>query len=111
MHKFKLSDVIDAIEKNGLPKKVGGYYDIDHSGKPIAACAMGQAAINLKVNPFSLASRTCVFRSSIGSDISYPFDARVFKLNDTTNLSFKEIADVLRAEYKDHLDKEFVIRK
>lgn len=57
--KITIDDVIKAIEENGYEPKKGGFYfyglDTDQY-VVVGACAIGQAALNLKCEPNSLLS-------------------------------------------------------
>lgn len=49
-----LKDVFTAIEQNGLDHVRGEWINFNEDGKPVGACVLGQATINLNVIPFSL---------------------------------------------------------
>lgn len=53
---FSLDEIADAIRKNGWKKAIGSYYRTRQDGTIIAACALGQGALNLDVTPRSLQS-------------------------------------------------------
>jgi hypothetical protein len=89
------NDVIEAIRRNGY-EQTFGYYYILKDGTRIknmevlpnkrdvkAACAMGQAALNLGISPFIIAH---VVDGILGE---------VVNLNDNIKLSLDEIADKL----------------
>lgn len=49
--KFDIEDVYEAIKKNGLNHLRQSWIMVDKNSKPIGACVLGQAAINLNVVP------------------------------------------------------------
>lgn len=58
---FTLGDFFDAMEKNGYPKSNGLYIRRDNNtGEVIEACAFGQAALNMSVEPADLANALSV---------------------------------------------------
>lgn len=79
-------EILDAIRKNGLPKARTVYYHHDEDRNIVAACAIGQAAINLGVRAASL-------DYALGMASS-----RVKELSDFTDLTFPEIADTIEKE-------------
>lgn len=114
---FTLGDVLDAIEKNGLPQSRGYFFresvdedlgfgieekGIDspsflshYRGKIKSACAIGQAAVNLGIYP----------KINTNDDTQlYEILSSIMIMNDTDNYTFKEIADNLRTRYPDLLN-------
>lgn len=88
-----LSDVADAIERNGLRQNFNGDYFVydleeDSSGNPVAACAIGMASINLNL------AIGDVENVLIASGIK-PY--RIANLNDKGH-TFKWIADWIREQ-------------
>jgi hypothetical protein len=131
MNKFTVTDVLEAIRKNGLHKIQGNYYatgSIDGElfktnavkpTNPVAACSIGQAAINLNCTTLDIQSVLGLVivtaRHSIPRKEFSPWGATVVKgrrvslldyvlaLNDGTDLSFQEIADICEAAYNEML--------
>jgi hypothetical protein len=91
-----VADIVDAIEKNGLRQVHGTYVEVDTNGNPIAACAIGQAAVNLKVSHLSIFLALNTFRSSKRSSRLGDY---IIALNDNHFDSFAEIARKVRAYY------------
>jgi hypothetical protein len=94
---FTLADVADNIEKNGLPRYEGWYFDSMYEPEDgysyiVAACALGQAMINIGVDNIT---------GGWGMD---EILNRIPEWNDGLHLSFKEIADKIRIEYRDYLN-------
>lgn len=110
----KLSEVFDAIEKNGLPQIKNWFYEFKGFGKSdslkrlndtiIGTCALGQAAVNLNADANQLYDQINEVEPflRIGDIIA--------GWNDTTGLTYKEIADRGRKEFTDHLNREVYIR-
>jgi hypothetical protein len=95
-------EIVRAIRKNGYRKANGAFirikssaqnkysnaqlnnfasgYDLPDEEDVYAACAMGQAALNLGIPPM---------------DLHFQYSERVFRLNDVSRLSLAEIADNL----------------
>lgn len=109
-------EFIEAIRKNGYDKAKGEYFrrgnsrkpsgyfeDINNAGPIVAACAYGQAALNLKVPPASL--RNIMAKSKKLTHLS----DKVINLNDNTNLNMQQIADRLEELYPDLLDFRFEV--
>lgn len=111
-----VAEFIDAIEQDGLEQAFNSYFIAEGGDKSIyvmkgsigkyeeeifieykvgAACAVGQAAINLGLDPESLVA-------------SSGFLAYIFKLNDTLKMPLKEIANKARKDFADKLD--YIIR-
>ena len=91
-----VDDVLDAIEKNGLEQLFGHFFsdgkvDYNHKigmKKIIKACAIGQASINLDINPFALIGGLNDAVPNLGK--------RIVMMNDNRKKSFKEIATYYR---------------
>lgn len=104
---MKVSDVVDAIEKNGYPKTKGSFYRNTNNEKVypelgesaefiVSACAIGQAALNLHTTASELISglRSIDLESPILLQINLG-DA-ILNLNDQTDYSMAAIAEHLR---------------
>lgn len=96
---FTLGDVFDAIENNGL-KQITGEFVQYSEGKPISACAIGQAAVNLKVDYNKLTNALNRFSKPNG----LPLGDRIIRMNDKYNANFKNIAKNFRRDFKHVLD-------
>ena len=101
--------IIEAIEKNGLPQTRGAFYrdengmEVDFPAQAKSACAIGMAAINLGVSFITLRNG---FRIDTEDGISFHCGF-IESWNDDDGLSFKDIADKFRQEYPELLDREF----
>lgn len=93
-----LEEFIAAIEKNGWEKIQGAYVNRSSDGV-LRACAFGQAAMNLGVNYASLDLAV--------SAVSGPLRDMIIELNDTSDLSVREIGYAVRQKYA----KTFLKRK
>jgi hypothetical protein len=104
-------DLFDAIEKNGLEQAVGSWFrteDTDVNDDDLwlpkkseikAACAVGQAALNLGVElHFLRENNLSGDRNLIGT---------IEHWNDDEELTLQQIADKGRAEYAEYLDQPF----
>lgn len=121
-----LGEIIDAMEKNGFPQITRQMVEYseksltigsDYTGKPevIGACAMGQAALNLGVDPENL-YQTIRWYNSNKNNSEYPpqyplltLPIRVFNMNDQQGMSCADIAGKLRKEYADYLNVSLTI--
>lgn len=106
--KMKVSDFLDAMEKNGLKQAFNYFFRAGNGAvldmyigpnspkwpKIKAACALGQAAYNLNMSPGELVDRLL----GAGIDRAY-----IYKLNDKYHLSVPEIARKLRESYSPEL--------
>ena len=105
-----LREITDAIEKNGLPQTKGMYWDSKHADwnaanrtwtyEVGAACAIGQAAINLGVDYDALTD----FLLDIGRGNKTLYHYITGKNDGVDGLSLKEIADKIRKNHKAKLD-------
>lgn len=103
-----LGELADAIEKNGLPKFTGSFYDIEEIGPEaphqpayiVAACAFGQAAINLDVSAPDLFNNVneLMYAESVGNSPEGDFfiGDYVVRENDHSTQTLPEIAAKLR---------------
>lgn len=110
-----VQDVIDAIRENGLPQ-IRNYYFKDAKGTtnykvdvPTGACAVGQAAINLDIQPEGGIGGASILDSALNVVTlpfyhSYGLGYYIRHLNDDAKETFAGIADnletVLSSEQK-----------
>lgn len=92
-----LSEIIDAIEKNGYPQITGQYVVYDEETKVIGACALGQAGLNLGSEGTHLFSALHLYGPP-------GINNNIFRMNDALGMSCKEIAEGLRIQYSGYLD-------
>ena len=100
MKKVTVGDILEAMEKNGYKvNRDGEFFNYSEDGS-VAACAMGQAAINLGVDADGLFSFFNRIKDENGAYIyinnSYPPGSWVADTNDNTKQSPKTIAKKLR---------------
>ncbi len=95
----------NAIRADGYEQAFGSFVKKDFSGKPFAACALGQAALNLKVDPQRLSSALGQFQSVDGSSLS----EYVISLNDSAKWSLDTIADRIERDWAHVLDEQFEV--
>lgn len=112
--KYTIEQIAESIRKNGLPQYFGDFYKKDnYTGSIIAACAIGQAAVNLHEAEFVLQDYLNTFISPDGDRFTkcprvvvnectndLGLATMVEHLNDEHNWTFEQIADWLM-EYKD----------
>ena len=130
MKTFTVQEVIDAIRKDGWKKAYGAYWkdsngdylgDEDFDFETIdrsnidSACALGQAALNLDVNPIYLETALnsipiklsgYEYETSLGVDIT--------RLNDNTrneDLTLPQIADNLEAKLSTAIKNQTIVVK
>ena len=121
MARFTLRQVVDAIRQNGLPQAYGTFFAdrqewnpaIDYRFKDlkpdtIHACALGQAAFNLDVDPTDLINEIEELEDIEGEDGSIVyvsgFANDVINMNDTQHKGLNQIAKYLEEEYGEVLD-------
>jgi len=106
---FKVSEVIDAIEKNGYPKIKDVFIQknprvnilgFKYGSKITGACAIGQAALNLGVFYEDLYRGLNKIQKGFHGSLK----GRIVELNDYTEMTIPEIAQQVREEFKDYLD-------
>lgn len=110
-----IDELANAIEKNGLPKAVGSFFRASKRGHALnldeedvqigAACAVGQACINLGITTNFFAGRELSIQD-VQNLRSY-----IFHLNDEKYMSLPNIAKALRKRYKDKLNYRFTANK
>jgi hypothetical protein len=93
---FTVSQILDAIEENGLPQTKKGYWRgvrnfVERRVNVKSACALGMAAYNLH----ALGPSSCNVM---------PYSIEIISWNDVDGLTFKEIADKYRKEHPVLLD-------
>lgn len=101
MRTVTITEVSKAIRKNGLSKRKGSY----GSAYIGYACAIGQAGINLKVEPIELHDslnkiqihnfKPVLLEDGYGIGTSSALGDAITRLNDHSNMTFQEIADWL----------------
>lgn len=103
-----VQDVIDAIRKNGLPQAYGTYIkyaDDDPDQKnPLAACAIGQAALNLKIGPIGLSLRL----REVEFDREFTLRDYIIQLNDKRKLNFDKIANHLERKLSKDIREQVI---
>jgi hypothetical protein len=112
--KVTINDIINAIEQNGLPQSRGLLFRYSDD-QITAACAMGQAIVNLGVDSrlfsiiydhFSSKSR---FKYSSKEMRIAQMGNHIIVCNDRKKMSLKEIADELRVIYSDAMNESVKI--
>ena len=121
MATFTLRQVVDAIRQNGLPQAYGTFFADRQEYNPaidyrlrdlkpdtIHACALGQAAFNLDVDPTDLINEIEELEDIEGEDGSIVyvsgFANDVINMNDTQHKGLNQIAKYLEEEYGEVLD-------
>jgi len=105
MKEVTVSDILDAIERNGLPKAKGEYFHRDTSEKIVGACALGQAAFNLDISPSDLDSKLTYIKEDDVDEYRYNLSSYIVDLNDNGNYSFEEIARRVRQKFSNSLNE------
>lgn len=107
-----IREFLDAMEKNGYTKARYSYieYDIntDDRSVMVGACAYGQAALNLGIDPGVLHQAVQIFLDTRELSIS-AFD--IVSLNDHTEMDVPEIARQARGIAEEHgwLDEKLYV--
>lgn len=117
MRVITYGDLFDAIEKNGLPQAFGEWFETAESNsrgndtwQPLkdeitAACAVGQAALNLNVNLHSLRDADQNNKWELGLYSDYNSVISVIEsLNDEDRLPLVDIAAKCRKKYFNLID-------
>src|SRR6185295_15621596 len=101
MKKVTVQEVIDAIRQNGKPQAFGAFYRSE-SGNPtgaktqaVTACALGQAAINLKVPTKSLVRSLSKIQNIKFDGLDINLDGLIISLNDTQRWNLEQISNYL----------------
>ncbi len=113
MRTVTVADIIEAIRQNGLPKYHGNFYYFNGASRSYryssaqveAACALGQAAINLNVAANQLWQGLNDLNIFIDLETK-ALGHYIAHLNDDTELTLQQIADRLDSELNDTLKKE-----
>lgn len=106
---FTLEAVLKAIEKNGVPQITGEFWDMGDDNIIVGACAMGMAAINLRVEWDALSvalesirigdhEEECDLLDDGWCDCgeTQSLSDYIVNLNDSQGMTFKAIADDIR---------------
>jgi hypothetical protein len=96
---IKLREVVDAIRKDGLPKHKGSFFHWGPGDRVISGCALGQAALNLDVDP-----------EALWTALPRTFRGRVVNLNDQTDLTLPQIADKMEEFGYQSPDQELIVQ-
>lgn len=103
---FTVRQVLQAVRKNGY-KQAFGYLVRGPKGRFLrenataeevgAACAIGQAALNLGVKPASLqnALTNVIFRPNINDIFGTSLGRQIIRMNDVDRISVPEIGNTL----------------
>lgn len=113
MRTITLRDVFAAMRKNGYPKAIGSYRRDNVKGEVREACAVGQAGLNLGVEPIYLAhainDSRLPFNIEMNLLVGGHLGSIVFRMNDYSSLSVPEIADTLEKKYEKYLDTKIEV--
>lgn len=93
---LKVSDVLDAMEKDGYKKATGTFFrnrkraniDWDARSNVVYACAIGQAALNLNIDPNTL-------QLALGPKLG----PEIVSLNDESSRTVRSIARLLKKQW------------
>jgi hypothetical protein len=114
-----VSEFLDLMEKDGLPKIKGRFLQYDFGSKAyIGGCAMGQAVWNLsKEKEFDLPDddndhldnfiNVIANKYFLAANNFDNYDTDIYDLNDSTDASLPEIAQTVREALVDKLSKIF----
>lgn len=103
---FTVRQVLQAVRKNGY-KQAFGYLVRGHKGRFLrenataeevgAACAIGQAALNLGVKPSNLqnALTSVVYRANVDDIFSTSLGRLIISMNDGQKIAVPEIGNTL----------------
>lgn len=95
-----VQDVINAIRKDGYAQAFGELVEYDSEGNILEACAVGQAALNLDINPDDLMTQLDDMelhpngKDSELSEIS-TLSGLIIHYNDSKKYPLSKIADLL----------------
>jgi len=106
--KVTLLEIAEAMQKNGYKKGKRSY--VQGAGDKIEACAIGQAALNLGVDPHNLEAelnRIEVFGLNSLLGVSLNLGASIIQMNDSTDMSVGEIGKLVTKYAKKWPDLEF----
>lgn len=114
MKTVSIGEFIDAIEKNGLRQTFGSYFRTDDNeyfnsvhnleGTINAACAIGQACINLDVVPYNFVGGSLMSGNPPENRRFSELLNRVVALNDGEHETLDIIASKLRQEFREDLN-------
>lgn len=98
-----LNTFIKSIEANGLEQAYHGFLRYNEDEKIYAACAIGQAMINLETDYGELYYEL----EKIGPGMYW----QIIDMNDKDHMPFDVIGQELRLRYKDKLNKRLTLRR
>jgi len=109
---LSLGEFFDALEANGLPQIYGTYWSYNNGGNRYigefeigAACALGQAALNLNTSYSNLEEALGEFKNSKGKSLT----DSIIDRNDQSRWGVKQIAKYYRTKYANRLKETFEI--
>lgn len=112
---ISLGDFLDALEENGLPQAHAQYWS--HDNKRVrssiegefevgAACAIGQAALNLGTHYHELEA---IMQTKFKNSKNVPLTSSIISRNDGSRWGIKQIARFYRRRFSNRLDETFDI--
>lgn len=96
--KTTLGVVARAIRKNGYKQAIGTFVE-EKNGKVVAACALGQAALNLHCDPHNLVYALDRIKSADGIGLGQT----IINWNDTNKWTLAYIAERIEKDWTDDL--------
>lgn len=105
---YTLGELLNAIEKNGLPQTRGIFWHYTDDGAVNMACAAGQGALNLGLRNAGFAK---LLRHWHYAGLGLSLADAIFNMNDQEKLTIQEIVDRCREKFAGRLEetsKEFV---
>lgn len=112
----RLAEISKAIRDNGIPQIKGNFIRVDAEGEVTGACAIGQAAINLKAEAYGIVYELDQIGAKEGLLFVYscPDHPHYYSNNRSGNFSLAGIIthmndyhDKTYAEIADYLDQTF----
>jgi hypothetical protein len=107
MKTVKIRDILDAIEKNGYPQIRNVYLQTNASGQVTGACAIGQGALNLETDHYTLTNALNEAHQK-RRDLA-TLGRFIIWMNDKQKKSIPEIVAAARERFAGDLDKTVYI--
>lgn len=108
IQRITVEDIIKAMDENGYEHKRRGWFTYNPGGQIVAACILGQIAINLKVTQDAIINALDQFDSPMKDTTLATY---AMEKNDDSDMSYKQIANTLRSRLRkaDLGDRSFLM--
>lgn len=105
LKEIKVSDFIEAVEKNGYPWIRMNMYDPDTN----SSCALGQAVRNLGYDPDVDRSLFLAIANGLGNTLLFKYGLSVTQYNDSIASTYEDIIDWVKKRFSPYADETITL--